>query len=101
MKRGDRWVKIEKPDDARAGTFGDQILLTLRSDWNVQGKLYAAGSLLAMGFDDFLKGGRGFSVLFEPAARKSLAGVTDTKNFLIVNELDNVRNRRIVDPSLP
>jgi len=93
VKRGDKWVKIEKPDDARAGTFADQILLTLRSDWSVQGKFYAAGSLLAMGFDDFLKGGRGFSVLFEPTARKSLAGVSDTKNFLIVNELDNVRNR--------
>jgi len=96
VKRGDKWVKIEKPDDARAGTFGDQILLTLRSDWKVQGKVYAAGSLLVMGFDDFLKGGRGFSVLFEPAARKSLAGVTDTKEFLIVNELDNVRNRLFV-----
>ena len=96
VKRGDKWVKIEKPDDARAGTFGDQILLTLRSDWKVQGKVYAAGSLLVMGFDDFLKGGRGFSVFFEPAARKSLAGVTDTKEFLIVNELDNVRNRLFV-----
>jgi prolyl oligopeptidase len=96
VKRGDKWVKIEKPDDARAGTFGDQILLTLRSDWNVQGKVYPAGSLLTMGFEDFLKGGRGFSVLFEPTTRKSLAGVSDTKNFLIVNELDNVRNRLFV-----
>ncbi len=96
VKRGGKWVKIEKPDDARAGTYADQILLTLRSDWSVQGKVYPAGSLLTMGFEDFLKGGRGFSVLFEPTSRKSLAGVSDTKNFLIVNELDNVRNRLFV-----
>ena len=36
---------------------------------------------------------REFSVLFEPTDRKSLAGYSPTKNFMLVNELDNVRNK--------
>jgi prolyl oligopeptidase len=31
--------------------------------------------------------------LFTPTERKSLAGLSDTKNYLLLNELDNVRNR--------
>ena len=33
IRRGDEWVKIDKPDDAGLDTFGDQLLLRLRSDW--------------------------------------------------------------------
>jgi prolyl oligopeptidase len=93
VRRGDQWVKIEKPDDAIVETFKDQILLRLRSDWTVNGKTYPAGALLATGFDDYLKGKRNFEVLFTPTDRKSLSGTSATKNYLIVNELDNVRNR--------
>ena len=86
------WVRIEKPADARIGVFDGQLLLTLRLDWTVGGKTYAGGSLLAVDFDAYLKGGREFAVLFEPTARKSLATTSETKNYLIVNELENVRN---------
>jgi prolyl oligopeptidase len=93
IRRGDQWLKIEKPDDATVQTFKDQILLRLRSDWAVNGKKYPAGALLATGFDDYLKGKRNFEVLFTPTERKSLSSTSATKNYLIVNELDNVRNR--------
>jgi len=93
VRQGDKWVKIEKPDDAIVQTFKDQILLRLRSDWTVNGKKYPAGALLATGFDDYLKGKRNFEVLFNPTERKSLSSTSATKNYLIVNELDNVRNR--------
>jgi prolyl oligopeptidase len=93
VRQGDKWVKIEKPDDAIVQTFKDQILLRLRSDWTVNGKKYPAGALLATGFDDYLKGKRNFEVLFTPTERKSLSSTSATKNYLIVNELDNVRNR--------
>ena len=35
IRRGNDWVKIEKPDDAQVGTFEDQILLQLRTDWKL------------------------------------------------------------------
>ena len=96
VRRGDQWTRIDKPEDAGVGTFVDQILLRLRSDWKVSGKTYPAGSLLAGDFEAYLKGERKLEPLFEPAERKSLAGTTETKNFVIVNELENVRNKLYV-----
>ena len=96
IRRGDEWVKIEKPDDASVGTFDDQLLLRLRSDWTVDGKTYPAGSLLATDFEPTSRANASFATLFEPTERKSLAGTSDTKNYLLLNELDNVRNRLYV-----
>jgi prolyl oligopeptidase len=93
IRRGEAWVKIDKPEDSSLDTFGDQLLLRLRSDWNVDGKTYVGGTLLAADFDSYLRGERQFAVLFEPTARKCLAGTSPTKDYLIVNELENVRNR--------
>jgi prolyl oligopeptidase len=93
VRRGDDWVRLDKPMDAVASTFGENLLLRLRSDWAVGGRTYAAGSLLVEKFDDYLAGARKFVVLFEPTERKSLASMSDTKNYLILTELDNVRSR--------
>jgi prolyl oligopeptidase len=93
LRRGDEWVKIDKPDDARLDTFADQLLLRLRSDWSLEGKTYPAGSLLAVDLEAYLKGDRDFAVLFEPTEHKFLANLSATKDFLILNELENVRNK--------
>lgn len=93
VRHGDKWVRIEKPADAELYTFRGHLLLRLRSDWIVGGKTYAAGSLLAADFDDFLKGERKLTVLFQPTERKSLEDVSATKNYLILTELENVRSR--------
>jgi len=87
------WVKIEKPDDVMVGFYRGQILLTLRKDWTIGGRTYPAGALLATDLKNYLAGARDFTVLFEPAPRKSLASVASTKNYLVVNELENVRNK--------
>ncbi len=42
---------------------------------------------------DWVQGKRQFDVLFQPTARKSLAAFHPTPNFVVINELDNVRNR--------
>jgi prolyl oligopeptidase len=93
VKVGDKWVKIEKPADAIVRTYKDNILLELRSDWTVAGQTYKSGTLLADNFDSYLKGDRKFSVLFQPTERTSLASVSDTRDFLVLNELDNVKSR--------
>jgi prolyl oligopeptidase len=93
LRRGDEWVKIDKPDDARLDTFIDQLLLHLRSDWTLEGRTYCAGSLLAADLELYLKGDRKFAVLFEPTERKFLASLSATKSYLILNELENVRNK--------
>ena len=93
VRRRDKWVPIAKPADAELRTFGDHLLLKLRTDWTIGARTYRGGSLLACDFDDFLKGKRQFAVLFEPTARTSLEDISATKNFLLLTELDNVRSR--------
>ncbi|HEY9684826.1 MAG TPA: prolyl oligopeptidase family serine peptidase [Oculatellaceae cyanobacterium] len=93
IRCGERWVKLDKPDDAIASTYCDNLLLKLRSDWKVGEKSYKSGSLLSCNFDAYMKGDRQMQVLFEPTETKSLAYFSSTKNYLILNELDMVRSR--------
>jgi prolyl oligopeptidase len=93
MKRGDEWVSIDKPDDATFGTYDGLAIVQLLTDWTVGGKSYKGGSMLVEGLDAYLKGERKFEVLFEPSDRKSLESSASTKNFLVLNELENVCNR--------
>ena len=93
LRRDGKLVKIDKPDDAQASFHREWLLLRLRTDWTVGGKTYPAGALLAIDLEAFLKGDRGFDVLFEPTERKSLASVSPTRHFILLNELDNVRSR--------
>src|SRR5258706_4500997 len=54
---GDRLVKLDLPEDSQPRAFfRDRLLFSLRSDWAVGGKTYRAGSLLAGGVDDILRG---------------------------------------------
>jgi len=89
-------VRVDIPADANFGTFRDQLTVTLRTDWAVGGKTYPSGALLAIAWDKFLAGGRDFAVLFHPGPRVALASVTSTRHHVIVNELDNVRNKLYV-----
>ena len=96
LKVGDRWVRLEVPDDAEPSTWHDQLLVQLRDDWTVAGKTYPGGALLASPLEAFLAGKRDFAVLFEPRPRVSLASVTETRHHLVVGTLDNVQSRLFV-----
>jgi prolyl oligopeptidase len=93
LRRDGKLVKIEKPDSANWNVHRDLLLLELRDDWSVGGKTHPAGALLATDFDGFMKGERGFDVLFEPSERRSLVAYSPTLHHVLVNELDNVKNR--------
>jgi prolyl oligopeptidase len=91
---GGRLVKIDIPLDAQLrGIFEDHVLISLRSDWKVGETTYQEGSLLAIALDDLLRGNRAFSVLFVPSERVSLAGVTRTRDHLLLATLDNVHSK--------
>jgi len=106
--RDGKWVKLDKPDSATIDLFQDQLLLTLRDDYEVgddsattypsatnypSATTYPSGALLVIPLDDFLAGKRDFDVLFRPTPRTSLASTTMTKNWLVLNELDEVKNK--------
>ena len=72
-----------------------QLIIELRSAWPVDGVVYPQGALLATDFRDFMRGGRAMAVLFEPSATTSLDSVCVTRSALLLNLLDNVKNRLV------
>ena len=95
VRDGTTLTKIDKPADASAYTVRDQLIVDLRSAWTVAGTIYPQGALLATSMRDFLQGERRFDVLFTPTATTSLDGVSATRSAILLNELDNVRNRLV------
>ncbi len=93
LRRAGQLIKIDVPADANTSVHREWLLVELRTDWSVGGKTYPAGALLATRFHRFMAGDHQFDVLFTPSERTSLAGFSPTRNYLLVNELDNVRNR--------
>jgi prolyl oligopeptidase len=80
-------------DDARfEGIFKNQMLLQLKTAWKVGGTTYPQGALIGIDYDTFLRGGRNFAVIVKPDDRSSIVSVTNTKNFLLVDRLTNVRS---------
>ncbi|QLG93483.1 S9 family peptidase [Pseudomonas yamanorum] len=84
-------TKIDAPDSANKSVHKEWLLLELRDDWDL-GTVYASGSLLAIRLDDFLVGQRHFEILFTPTNSTSLVDSTWTRNHLILNVLNDVKN---------
>ena len=88
--------KVEVPADAKTDVHREWLLVEPKTAWTVGGKTFAAGSLLAMRFDAFLAGQRGFAILHAPTPTSSLAGHSWTRHHLILNVLEDVKNRLAV-----
>ncbi|CAI0777996.1 prolyl oligopeptidase family serine peptidase [Serratia ficaria] len=88
-----RQIKIEIPEDAEFDTHREWLLIKPSSDWQVGGKRYPSGALLAANFDDYLAGKRELQVLFTPNEQMALSGYSGTRGSLILSIMDNVVNR--------
>ena len=89
--RDGQTVRVAVPDDAEvAGIIGGQLLVELKSDWEVGGATHAQGALLAADMESVLAGEPDFELLFQPNERQAVNGVATTENTVIVSILDNV-----------
>ncbi len=86
-------AKVDVPNSVNKGVHKEWLTLELREPWTVDGKTYAAGSLIAAKFDDFMAGKRDFDVLFEPTDKTSLQNFVWTESHVVLNVLDDVKNR--------
>ncbi|MEO6365917.1 MAG: S9 family peptidase, partial [Luteimonas sp.] len=86
-------TKLDVPNSINKSVHNQWLTLETREPWTVGGQTYPAGALLVAKFDDFMAGQRDFSVLFKPTDKTSLAGYTWTKNHVVLNVLDDVKNK--------
>jgi prolyl oligopeptidase len=86
-------TRLDLPDGASKGVQREWLTVELRQPWSVGGEDHPAGALLAIRFDDFMAGKRDFEVLFAPTETTSLTGASWTRHHLLLNVLDDVKNR--------
>jgi prolyl oligopeptidase len=87
-------VKLDIPDDCNLNAvLNNQLIIQLKSDWTVDGKTYATGSLLSLNFSALLQGNKDIQLIVEPDALSSIAEVSTTKNHLLVNVLTNITSQ--------
>ncbi|HWH38612.1 MAG TPA: hypothetical protein VNU21_02165, partial [Usitatibacter sp.] len=91
--RGGKWVRLETPLDSQVYVFNEMLVVKLRTDWKPGVRNFRAGSLIATSLDGFLSGKREFEGIFEPRERVSLQALAVTKNFILLDVLDNVKGR--------
>ncbi len=87
---------IDIPEDASFyGIMKGQALIELKSAWTPEDVEYPQGALLAIDFQQFMDGARDFEVLVEPTETSAIrrGGLMSTRDYLLVNELDNVVSR--------
>ena len=90
-------IQLDIPDDANIRTvLKDQLILDLKSDWDVNGNAVKQGTLVSLDIPKLLEGQREITTIFEPDPLTSIAGVSRTKNKLLVNLLHNVNSELFI-----
>ncbi|WP_040784140.1 prolyl oligopeptidase family serine peptidase [Nocardia pneumoniae] len=91
---------LDIPSDASESWYKDWLLVRLKSPWEVGGKTFPAGALLATDFEKFLSGAREFEVIFTPDPHTSLHGYGWTENHLLLVTLEDVQTKlHVLTPS--
>lgn len=89
----DKLTELQIPEDADIETIlNNQLIINLKSDWKINGMTYKQGSIVSANFTSLIKGKKEVQLLFEPDAFSSVSSVSNTKNNLLVNILNNVKS---------
>ncbi|MGB8406844.1 MAG: prolyl oligopeptidase family serine peptidase [Mycobacterium sp.] len=91
--RGEDLIRIDVPTDAGISIHREWLLIRPRTEWTVGTLTYAPGTLLAIGYDDYLSGNRDLTVVFEPDEHTSLESYVWTRDRLILTTLVDVASR--------
>jgi prolyl oligopeptidase len=91
--QNDNLIPLPIPEDADIqGILNDQLILDLKSDWMVDGQIFKQGAAVSVTFSILLEGKKDIHLIYEPDDFSSLDAITQTKNFLLFNILNNVKS---------
>ncbi|MFO7924085.1 MAG: prolyl oligopeptidase family serine peptidase [Bacteroidales bacterium] len=84
-------IHLKIPDDANmVNILEDQVIIDLKSDWEVDGMIFSQGSLVSASYPDLLEGIHKISLIIEPDEKSSVRSVSASKSMLIISMLSNV-----------
>ena len=85
---------LELPEDARlSDLFENQLLVRLKSDWEVCSKMFIQGDLVSLDFKELLKGNLKPKLVHRPDERSSISSTNVTADGVLVNLLSNVSSK--------
>jgi len=89
----DELIEMPIPDDADLNEIlGDQVIIELKSDWEVNGETFPQGAVVSATYDKLLKKEYDIKVVYVPDQISSVTSIQATRNKLIVNALTNVKS---------
>lgn len=101
LKPSGEWLKLDLPDSAEKTVHMRHVALELREAWSHNGASYPAGALLIGRFDDLLLGTVKFEMLFEPGPNTALAEFHFTRDHVLLNVIEDVKNSLSVCAETP
>jgi prolyl oligopeptidase len=87
----DEMVLLDIPNDASVNDiFKEQVIISLKSDWEVDGHSYKQGSLISADYDELIQSRYKTSLIVEPNDRSGIVSISSTLNTLLINMISNV-----------
>ncbi|GAA3291334.1 prolyl oligopeptidase family protein [Arthrobacter citreus] len=100
LRRDGQWVRLDVPLDVNVDVHRQWLVLRPRTDWELDGAVHPAGSLLAADLEGFLAGNRELATLFTPDPATSLQSWSWTRDHLLLNLLRDVSSEiSVLDPA--
>ncbi len=86
-------LRLDVPEDIDlSGILNGQVIFQLKSDWQMGNTNWKQGSVISTDYNDLIKGKKNYHLIVSPGERSSVAELTTTKNFLLMNMLNNVKS---------
>lgn len=89
----DTLEEVDVPSHTSIGVREKWLIVAPRKEWVDGVATYPAGSLLVAELDRFLAGDRALRMLFEPTSSSALGAYTWTRNHVVLQIQENVRDR--------
>ncbi|MBG0740775.1 S9 family peptidase [Paeniglutamicibacter antarcticus] len=100
LRQDNEWVHIDVPEDVNVSLHRQWLLLRPQTDWELEGTIHPAGSLLVTELTAFLSGSRQLRTVFVPDVHTALQSWSWSSNFLLLNLLQDVSAAvTVLDPA--
>ncbi len=95
--QNNKLIPLAIPDDATiSDLLNNQLIISLKSDWSINGNTYKQGAVVAANFTALINGKTELQLIYEPDAFSSINEISSTKNYLLFDILNNVKNELYV-----